>query len=117
MTIFIGLALLAGPIGAGSCYSRPSWIMNGEEYWKGVQSNAELPVRNKIKALRSGAITWNGERVSAKQLDQLLSTISQMEPQPLTQFEWEHGAPCSSIEEVRKLIRKAPKLRWDEEVP
>jgi hypothetical protein len=80
--------------------------MNGQEYWKGVPSNAELPARNRIKALREGTITWNGQGVSAKELDTLFSTVSQMKPQPLTQFEWEQGAPCSSLEKVRKLMRE-----------
>ena len=103
------LAMAASAFGqsdAQNCYSRPAWILSGDEYWKGVALDAELPARNKIKVLRDGVVSWNGAQASSKQLDNLLRTVGQMKPQPLTQFEWEQGAPCVSIEEVRKLMKK-----------
>ena len=89
-----------------ACPSRPADILNEQEMWQGVTSYAELPQKNKIIVNRVGSILWNGQGVSAKQLNTLLRTVSKLDPQPLTQFEWKIGAPCQSIGLVRKIMLK-----------
>jgi len=68
--------------------------MNGSQWYEGQPVDAELPERNRITLFKSGTLAWNGYEISSDELKGLLEEVSKQEFGPLTQFEWEPGAPC-----------------------
>ena len=111
---FVPLGLSLVLIGCGTpespnCYARPAWVLSGDDWWKGLPATAEVPNRNKIEVTRSGSITWNGQSVSKDELRDLLRDVTELSPQPLTQFEWEPDSPCDAIEQVREQMSEVLK--------
>ena len=89
-----------------NCAARPAEFQRWEEYARRLPKPVGSPVKNVIRVERSGAITWNGAELQSQHgpfslVEDYLSVVSQMEPQPLTFLDFEVGAPCSSIESVR----------------
>jgi hypothetical protein len=78
---------------------------------------------------KDGALFWNNRTVSFSKLDQILTAVPTLDPQPHTLFEVEPQAPCNEIVKVRNLIEKRLSCRksrgicgegpsgaiWDEE--
>jgi hypothetical protein len=110
------LLLICAAVGAGggreerSCYSRPADFMPAENWWKGRPPPVQLPPKNVIKVFKSGAVTWNDVELRSLHgwvplLDQYLQVVPEMKPPPFIFVDWEQGAPCTTIDQVRKLMR------------
>ncbi|OJW56664.1 MAG: hypothetical protein BGO57_16200 [Sphingomonadales bacterium 63-6] len=104
--LFFGIALIssAAAVSDGACPSTSFVMMNGSQWYEGQPVDAELPERNRITLFKSGTLAWNGYEISSDELKGLLEEVSKQEFGPLTQFEWEPGAPCATIEQVRGLM-------------
>jgi hypothetical protein len=63
-------------------------------------------VVNKIAVDRTGATYWNGKPISAQTLDKYLSVVPTMNPIPAVFLETEMGAPCASVDAVRKKMEE-----------
>lgn len=104
---FIMLSVAASTESAkGDCHMRPSDFLSGEQYWSSIPETSETPVKNRIHILKSGQITWNHATTTINELETLLKRVSDFDPQPVTQFEWDAGAPCDSLELVRNMMRQ-----------
>lgn len=104
-TIMLSLAVSRASV-EGDCHVRPPDFLSGEQYWSSIPEISELPVKNRIYVLKSGQITWNHAVTTIDELETLLRKVSDFDPLPLTQFEWDAGAPCDSLELVRSMMRQ-----------
>jgi hypothetical protein len=92
-----------------NCAARPAEFQTWAEYARRLPKPVGSPVKNVIRVDRSGAIAWNGQELQSQHgpfplVQNYLSVVSKMEPQPLTFLDFEVGASCSSIERVRTLM-------------
>ena len=61
---------------------------------------ANLPVRNLLAVDRTGALVWNGTRVTAKAVRQYLEITTTMRPPPVFKIEADRAAPCAAVAEA-----------------
>ena len=92
-----------------NCAARQAEFQNWDDYARRLPQPVESPVKNVIRVQRSGAITWNGQELRSQHgpfpmLQNYLSVIPEMDPQPLIFLDFEAGASCSTIERVRTLL-------------
>jgi hypothetical protein len=104
-SIMLSLAASTASV-EGDCHLRPYDFLSGEQYWSSIREISELPVKNRIHVLKSGQITWNHAVTTTDELEILLKRVSDSDPQPLTQLEWDAGAPCDSLKLVRNMMRQ-----------
>lgn len=70
------------------------------------------PVVNDIALTRAG-LAWNGVPLSSlvdtsgeQVLDTYLGQVAQLDPQPITTFDFDRGVTCDKVERVRRLMRR-----------
>lgn len=56
---------------------------------------------NRISLDRNAAIYWNGQPTTLPRLQEYLSLIATLEPEPVTFLDTEMGTPCALVEGVR----------------
>ena len=66
---------------------------------------------NVIKISSSGAIYWNEVELTGRHgpypiLEPYLAVTAEMNPAPLTYLDFDRGAPCSVIDNVRAMMRE-----------
>ncbi len=59
-----------------------------------------------VKVARSGAVTWNGADITIPRLEAQLTVLPKLQPQPNTALDFDRGAPCQRIRQVRTMMRK-----------
>ena len=72
-----------------------------------------LSVANQISVKDDGKIWWNGNEISAEQLNKYSSIIPQMNPTPFTILQIEKGTSCAVVRNVRKTIDDGAKCTED----
>ena len=80
--------------------------------WKTPKDGyGHLMMHNVVHIDRTNGLTWNGVRISRKQLDQFLTTVPTLNPVPELTLQVDPNASCSEVSEIRHLIDRKLECR------
>jgi hypothetical protein len=65
-----------------------------------------VPPMNRLSVDHAGDLHWNGTTISFQTLSRYLTAVHQMNPEPTVFLEIEAGAPCDTLESVRKEMER-----------
>lgn len=60
-----------------------------------------------IKVDRSGRLAFQKQPVTVSEVAKYLDAAGQMQPPPFISLDFDAGAPCDRIEEIRRMMNKA----------
>jgi hypothetical protein len=100
---------LAAGLVLGSCTrAEPMACTPPRDNWpKPHNFDGLVPIQNRLSLDRSGALHWNGERISIAKLRTYLRATHQMDPEPFVFLETEMGVSCKALDRVRDEMDKA----------
>ena len=72
------------------------------------ETKTEIYPRNVVTVQRSGAVMWNGVRISKRQLYDFLNVSWTFEPKPLALLRFEKSSTCDERAQVIETMKKSP---------